>query len=377
MSWPKTVFKPHKKKELVEWLKKMPRLGFGRTKKQVIKTVKNILDKQGRTVPVFKNNKPGDDWWKHLLRRNPEIRMKKPEKLERSRAKSCSEKGLRGWYDNYEKVLKEFRITSADQVYICDESGFPLQAGTIGKVVVERGVSNAYQIVSNKKTQITVLVAMSADGKALNPAVLFPGKRPVWNYSIDLPQNSMVAFTDNGWMETGTFYAWLANHFVKEIPPKRLVILLLDGYNSHIDLYVSKFYDKNGIILFCLRQHKSHLTQPLDVGFFKPLRTLWSASCQKFNDANPKADISKATFGRVYMEAFNKAVKCKAIISSFQKAGIYPCSFDQLDKSKFTCSELYDNEHDKDDGDVDIAGISKINDNTVLEIFENNDDAAP
>ena len=303
--------------------------------------------------------------------------MKKPEKLERSRAKSCSEKGLRGWYDNYEKVLKEVGITSADQVYNCDESGFPLQAGTIGKVVVERGVSNAYQIASNKKTQITVLVAISADGKALNPAVLFPGKRPLWNYSIDLPQNSMVAFTDTGWMETGTFYAWLANHVIKEIPPKRLVILLLDGYNSHIDLYVSKLYDENGIILFCLHQHKSHLTQPLDVGFFKPLKTFWSASCQKFNDANPKADILKATFGRVFMEAFNKAVKCETSISSFQKAGINPCNFDQLDKSKCTCSELYDNEHDKDDGDVDIAGISKINDNTVLEIYENNDDAAP
>ena len=373
----KPVFKPHEEKELVEWLKKMSRLGFGRTKKQVVETVQNILDKQGRTVPVFKNNKPGDDWWKHFLRRNPEIRMKKPEKLERFRAKSCSEKGLRGWYDHYEKVLKEFGITSADQVYNCDESGFPLQAGTIGKVVVERGVSHAYQIASNKKTQITVLVAISADERALNPAVLFPGKRPIWNYSIDLPHNSMVAFTDNGWMETGTFYAWLANHFVKEIPSKRPVILLLDGHDSHVDLYVSNFCDENGIILFCLRQHTSHLTQPLDVGFFKPLKTFWSAACQKFNDANPKADISKATFGRVFMEAFNKAVKRETIINSFEKAGIYPCNFDQLDKSKFTCSELYDNENDGDDGDVDIAGISKIDDNIILEIFEQNEETAP
>ena len=136
------------------------------------------------------------------------------------------------------------------------------------------------------------------------------------------------------------------------------MILLLDGHDSHVDLSVSKFCDENGIILFCLRQHTSNLTQPLDVGFFKPLKTFWSAACQTINDANPKADISKATFGRVFMEAFNKAVKRETIINSFQKAGIYPCNFDQLDKSKFTCSKLYEDtveSNSVDDNDVDIC----------------------
>ena len=75
------------------------------------------------------------------------------------------------------------------------------------------------------------------------------------------------------------------------------------------------------------------------------------------------------------MVAFNKAVKRETIINSFQKAGIYPCNFDQLDKSKFTCSELY--EDTVGDDDVDITGISEIDDSNVLEILDQNEETAP
>ena len=45
---------------------------------------------------------------------------------------------------------------------------------------------------------------------------------------------------------------------------------LFDGHSTHIDVETSKFCKDNGILLYCLPAHSLHITQSLDVGFFKP-----------------------------------------------------------------------------------------------------------
>ena len=52
---------------------------------------------------------------------------------------------------------------------------------------------------------------------------------------------------------------------------QQLVLLLVDGHKSHINFDVIDLCQKNGIILFCLPPHMTHL-QPLDVSVFKSLK---------------------------------------------------------------------------------------------------------
>ena len=47
-------------------------------------------------------------------------------------------------------------------------------------------------------------------------AVLFPRVKFNLEYSIGFPQNFYLGFTQNGWMDTKQFYAWIVNQFVKK-----------------------------------------------------------------------------------------------------------------------------------------------------------------
>ena len=115
-----------------------------------------------------------------------------------------------------------------------------------------------------------MLGCANAAGTAIPPMTIFPGKRFRYNPMEDCLPGSYFGSSDNGWINTEIFYGWLANHFIQSIPPKRPVILLLDGHSSHIDIEISQLCRENKIILYCLPPHASHIVQPLDLFIFLP-----------------------------------------------------------------------------------------------------------
>ena len=40
---------------------------------------------------------------------------------------ACTQQSIYKWFDEFEAFCREHDITSEDQIYNCDESGFPLQ----------------------------------------------------------------------------------------------------------------------------------------------------------------------------------------------------------------------------------------------------------
>ena len=69
---PKTVLTPAEEKMLVDWAIHMGRIGYCRTRGELLDTVKKILDSDGRKNP-FTKNRPGKDWWYAFIRRHPEL----------------------------------------------------------------------------------------------------------------------------------------------------------------------------------------------------------------------------------------------------------------------------------------------------------------
>ena len=153
------------------------------------------------------------------------------------------------WFDEYERFLKEHDVLTEDQIYDCDESGFPIQTGTSMKVCCNRQVRRNFQISSNCKTSITTLQCNCANGSVIPPAIIYPGLNFNPEYGIGFPSNFYLGFTKNGWMETSQFYGWITNHFVKRIPPIRPIVLLIDGHGSHIDYHTSQFCSENSILV--------------------------------------------------------------------------------------------------------------------------------
>ena len=254
---------------------------------------------------------------------------------------ACTKESVYAWFNEYELFLKEHGVTSEDQIYNCDESGFPIQTGTSMKVCCDRQVRRNFQIASNSKTSITTLQCICANGSVIPPAIIYPGLNFNPEYCIGFPSNFHLGFTKNGWMETSQFYGWLTNHFVKRIPPIRPIVLLIDGHASHIDYHTSLFCSENGILLFRFPPHTSYALQPTDRGYFGVFKSNFSKEVAKFTVQYPSVSITKRTFPRIFKNAYEISCSVETIKSSFRATGTWPVNRFKVDHDLFNPSEIY------------------------------------
>ena len=70
---------------------------------------------------------------------------------------ACTKESVYTWFDEFEKFVKEHKLDSPDQIYNCDESGFPMQTVTSMKVCVDRSSRRNFHNESSSKTSITTL----------------------------------------------------------------------------------------------------------------------------------------------------------------------------------------------------------------------------
>ena len=124
--------------------------------------VKRILDQDGK-ANSFVNNYPGQDWLHGFLQCHPELSLHSSEQLQLARAACCSEEKLSFWYHNFEKFLKENKITNPNQIWNADETRCPLCPKS-SRILAMRGAKDVYQVTGNSKEQITTLCAITAEG---------------------------------------------------------------------------------------------------------------------------------------------------------------------------------------------------------------------
>lgn len=266
----------------------------------------------------------GRDWWYGFLKRHPTLSRRLPESLQSCRASSCTPERLDKWYKDYAEFIEKHGLKDKPQcIWNADESGFPLCPKTT-RVLAMKNKKHVYSVNADTKTQITTLVAANAAGSVIPPMHVYPGKRFHYNPLEGGVAGAYFGKSDSGWMKTELFYGWIANHFVAHIPPERPVVLLVDGHTTHIDLEISRFCKENGILLYCLLAHSSHLTQPLDVGFFGALKSSWAKAVDKHKIAHMGSSVTKESFAAVFNTAWTGAVKMSTIVNSYARAGIFP-----------------------------------------------------
>lgn len=124
-----------------------------------------------------------------------------------------------------------------------------------------------------------MLPCFNAAGQWNPPYFIFPGKCIPATYNpLEGVDGSVFSMTESGYMNTETFYMWLANNFIPNLPPKRPVVLLIDSHDSHIDLHTFELAEQNGILLYALLKNATHIVQPADVGLFGTVKKSWYKS---------------------------------------------------------------------------------------------------
>ena len=102
---------------------------------------------------------------------------------------------------------------------------------------------------------------------------------------------------------------------------------MLDGHSSHFNPSIIEAAAEEGVIIFCLPPHTTHLTQPLDKGCFAPLKSYWREECQTYLSKNKGKAITRFQFSQVFSKAWIRGMTMTNVMAGFRTTGV--CPFDR------------------------------------------------
>ncbi len=116
--------------------------------------------------------KAGYYWFEGFMKRNPGLKIKKPEAI--SPATKMNEEELEKWFTIYENTLDALGIKDIpSHIWKCDVSG--LQDKFSSQQSVGEGEDPCVQITSEEETASTILAAFNASGAFAPPLIIFKG----------------------------------------------------------------------------------------------------------------------------------------------------------------------------------------------------------
>ena len=118
----------------------------------------------------------GESWVQRFKKRHPELKVKWTQTLEKCRAQAVNPKLISEFYDVLENVLVEFNIPP-ENIYNMDEKGIQLGVGKKIAAFVDRDQKDVYSVEDGNRELVTIVEAISADGFALPPSVIYQGQR--------------------------------------------------------------------------------------------------------------------------------------------------------------------------------------------------------
>ena len=270
-----------------------------------------------------------DGWWTSFSRRHPELSLKNPAPMSKTRAIASNSESMNAYFDLLEETLDTYNLGDRPELlFNMDETGMPLNPKP-PKVVAGKS-KYVTAMLSGDKTQITVVGCVSASGICMPPMVIWDRKTLNLALTEGEVRGTRYALSERGWMTAEIFDGWFCNHFLRFAPRDRLLLLLLDGHSSHFCPETLAMAAKHEVVIFTLPPNTTHLTQPLDKGCFFPLKSAWREACHQFISQNPGKSVTRYTFSRVFANAWMESMTMQNVQSGFATTGIYPLRRDAI-----------------------------------------------
>lgn len=293
--------------------------------------VKTYLDSRGKTIPKFKNNLPGKDFVHGFLKRHKsELRTRMCQNIKRSRA-AMSPQTIGSYFDHLSNELigvPPSNIINFDETNLSDDPGRK-------RIITKRGCRYPERVCNTSKSCTSVMFAASADGKVLPPYVVYKAQNMYESWTVGGIKGARYNRSPSGWFDAISFGDWvtkLAIPALKDLPGKK--ILIGDNLSSHFSSKTVNECLKHNISFIFLPSNSTHMTQPLDVAFFRPLKAAWRKILEKWKmgEGRRAATIPKDRFPHFIKELMDsiRANQEKNIKSGFRKCGIYPLDREQV-----------------------------------------------
>ena len=134
-----------------------------------------------------------------------------------------------------------------------------------------------------------------------------------------------------------SFFEYVANVFVPWLTTENIqrpVVLFVDGHCSHLTMALSDFCSSHNIILIALYPNATHILQPLDIAFFRPLKGAWRKSTHQWRMDNTGNRLRKEFFAPLLAETLKTLNVGEILASGFKTCGLYPFSADAVNYKK-------------------------------------------
>lgn len=291
--------------------------------------IKGYLDRMGTEIRRFKNNFPGVDYIEGFLKRHKqEISARISQNIKRSRA-AVSPQVIEEYFTELQNSLKDVplsNILNYDESNLADDPGKK-------KVLTKRGVKYPERVMNHTKSSTSLMMAASADGTLLPCYVVYKSSNLYNTWTTNGPPNCRYNRTNSGWFDGNTFEDWVESvaipHFNRK-PGKK--ILIGDNLSSHLSVELVKKCQEHDIHFVFLPPNSTHLTQPLDIAFFRPMKMAWRdiLFTWKKSEGRIMPTIPKNVFPKLLKKLIEKMEPNtkQNILAGFRKAGISPLNKD-------------------------------------------------
>ncbi len=215
----------------------------------------------------------------------------------------------------------------SENVYNIGENGFAIDNVEASQCIINAAIRQKFQAKSGHQEWVMAIECICADGTSIPPLIIFKEENLSQQWiPISIHHNWRFDCNTKGWTSNKHGMKWLRKVFepvMREKADGKKGLLICDGHESHITTSWITHCMKNDIIFMILPPHSSHLTQPLDVGVFGPLKTLMASAIEPLISTELHR-ILKAEWLSAFVEAHDKAFCIKNIQAGFIGTGILP-----------------------------------------------------
>ncbi|KAF1818521.1 DDE-domain-containing protein [Dissoconium aciculare CBS 342.82] len=213
-----------------------------------------------------------------------------------------------------------------------DETGIMLSMLGSIKVLVGSDDTRGYRGAHVKRTTVTAIECISADGRCLLPMIIWPAATHRSNWTTFPTPGWHYAYSESGYTDSQISFDWLRLVFdpqTKERANGKLRVLICDGFGTHETLEVLEFCFANDIVLCRLPSHTSHKLQPCDVAVFAPLKAAYRDNVERLERGGVSA-IGKQHLTYLCSPARERAFTKRNILAGWSKAGLFPFNPDRV-----------------------------------------------
>ncbi|XP_044741169.1 MFS-type transporter clz9-like isoform X3 [Chrysoperla carnea] len=293
--------------------------------------VKCYLDKKGVKIDRFQNNLPGYEWTKSFLKRHEKLTSRLSSNIKKVRAE-VGAKDIENYMENLKEVIENVPAT---HIWNYDETNLSDDPGN-KKVICKRGAKYVENICNHSKSATSLMFSGNAAGTLLPPYVVYKADNMWTTWTENGPAGARYNRSKSGWFDAICFEDWFESLFLPHVRtqngPK---VIIGDNLSSHISLNVLRLCEENNVKFVCLPPNSTHLTQPLDVAFFSPMKKSWRAILSKW-----KESASGSKFTTIPKDAFPTLLKElmaslaenqeRNLMAGFEKCGIHPFNKQKL-----------------------------------------------